>query len=338
MPTGAKFMGNKSRYLFACLKYASAGSVSRANTLSTLVGAALLYVLNMITGWKIPLPDGVPGLFVGGFYCFVVMWIVILMVRFVGAALHFALEPHTRPLVVLKQKLGRQMGPILLMASGFFLFVILSGSGLIWLVVQSARGTPLVLADNAPKIAATPPAPQISESDRAQLDLLARTKALSQKDKDDLSLVLRTISQIFNDADAIRSDATALVQDFYEQRGRSGVIAKNLNTTLLKLQAMTEAAVLAQKKIAPYSQGQYFDRQVNFIFAGTPNELQQLSNETESLSQFMQKWATIQNKNDFDIEALLEPSLKKFSTGFDKVYGWMASCRVRLGQIKEQIL
>lgn len=95
----------------------------------------------MLTGWKIPLPDGVPGLFVGGFYCFAVMWIVILVVRFLGAALHFALEPHRRPLVILRERLGNLMWPIISMATGIFLFAILCGGGLIWLALQVRSGT-----------------------------------------------------------------------------------------------------------------------------------------------------------------------------------------------------
>jgi hypothetical protein len=94
----------------------------------------------MITGWKIPLPDGVPGLFVGGFYCFAVMWIVILVVRFLGAALHFALEPHRRPLVILRERLGNLMWPIISMATGIFLFAILCGGGLVWLALQIRGG------------------------------------------------------------------------------------------------------------------------------------------------------------------------------------------------------
>jgi hypothetical protein len=258
--------------------------------------------------------------------------------RFCWWPIYCRFHPYGGLVPYLRAKLGIQMWPIILMAAGFFCFVALSGCGLVWFVVQNlSGGAPVGAVNAAPAVSSAPPF-QMSDNDRARLELLARTKALPQKDKEDLSILLRTISQLFNDADAIRSDAATLVQDFYNQRGRSGTIVRNLNANLAKLQTMTEAAAIVQKKMAPYSQGQYFDRQVNFMFEGSPNELQQLSYETESLSQFMQKWATIQNKNDPDIEALLEPSIKKFSTGFEKVYGWMANCRVRLGQIKEQIL
>jgi hypothetical protein len=133
-------MASKNPYIFTCLRYAWTGSISLANGLSTLVGAALLYVLNMLTGWKIPLPDGVPGLFVGGVYCFAVMWVVILIARFLGAALHFALEPHRRPLVILRGRLGILMWPIISMAAGIFLFALLCGGGLIWLAFQIRAG------------------------------------------------------------------------------------------------------------------------------------------------------------------------------------------------------
>jgi len=303
------------------------------------VGGFLAAVLLWILGAPVTFASWLPDYPVlrGAFdvlVCVVFAYALMFLFWLACSSIHFRFENRGG----IRAALGAQMWPIVLMAAGFFAFVALSGGGLIWLVVQNATGKPPTIVDNA--VAAPSPlvVPQISESDRVRIELLARTKKLPPEDKKELSAVLRNVSQLFNDADAIRSDATALAQDFYNQRGRSGTIARNLNATLLKLQAMTEAANIVQKKMAPYSQGQYFDRQVNFIFEGSPNELQQLSYETESLSQFMQKWATIQNKNDPDIEALLEPSIKKFSTGFDKVYGWMANCRVRLGQIKEQIL
>jgi hypothetical protein len=98
----------------------------------------------------------------------------------------------------LRTKLGVQMWPIVLMASGFFLFVALSGAGLIWLVVQTARGTPPTHtarnSDTAPAALPTfAPDPQT----QARMQLFSRTAALSAKDKEELSTVFRGMAQTF---------------------------------------------------------------------------------------------------------------------------------------------
>jgi hypothetical protein len=75
--------------------------------------------------------------------------LIVFVLRFLYAIVHFSFEAHGGFRAFLRKRLGRQMWPILLMATGIMAFVLLFGGGAVWFVVKSEKPR-LVIADQTP--------------------------------------------------------------------------------------------------------------------------------------------------------------------------------------------
>lgn len=72
--------------------------------------------------------------------CVVVAYLVMFCFWLAAYPVHKRFEQQGGLAAALRQRLGVQMWPMVLMAAGILFFVGLSGSGLIWFVVQAASG------------------------------------------------------------------------------------------------------------------------------------------------------------------------------------------------------
>ena len=141
-------------------KFIVRDSRTRADTVGSAAGGILLAIVTNLVGigggQMLPANEFIRAVViaVAGFGA---IWAVIFLAR------AFFWPFHKN-----REKLGRFMWPVVLMAAGFFSFVLLSGGGLVWLVVQAARG-PLMatieggqIANNDAPIKATPAQPELS--------------------------------------------------------------------------------------------------------------------------------------------------------------------------------
>jgi hypothetical protein len=140
-------------------KYVVRDSFNRADTIASTVGGVILLLLSHIVGiegtkllssneWTRSIQIVVAG--------FLAIWIVIMLCRACWWPLHWRLEPHDGLLSFLRAKLGTFMWPVILTASGFIAFVLLTGVGTIWLSIQVLNGTTLANQSDTPNTVGNP--------------------------------------------------------------------------------------------------------------------------------------------------------------------------------------
>ena len=150
-----------NRLLLRSLRHAWSGSLSRANNLASGAGALLLTAISLVTGWKMPAPEGALGLLVSWLFEAVAIWVCIFAGRAVYAPLHFALESHGGLVSLTQKRMGSLMAPILLMIASFLAFLgVFTGSS-IWLLLRmksdSIPFTEITQASQQPDFTLDPP-------------------------------------------------------------------------------------------------------------------------------------------------------------------------------------
>jgi hypothetical protein len=100
--------------------------------------------LVVLTGFQMPFPAFIfeNPYFAGAanaVACAMIGVLIVFLARLAYAPLHFALEPQGGLKTAIRNRLGMQMWPAILMLSGFAAFVFLFGAGAILFVVQSSK-------------------------------------------------------------------------------------------------------------------------------------------------------------------------------------------------------
>jgi hypothetical protein len=266
--------------------------------------------------------------------CVLVGIMSVFLLRLLYAPIHFRFEPYGGPRAYLRATLGVHMWPIVLMAAGFFCFVTLSGSGLIWLAVQTARAKP-----GPNNITATEPVlpPDVGASPELKMrsELFQRTASLPPKDKEELSAALRDLSEKLKIGNALVAEANPLLQEFRNQRASAGSLAKNLPALLAKLVELRKASSDFEKAMFGYFNGQYFDRQMAFVVGPDINKTAILQRGIMQLELQLERWQLIENKQAQGMEYLIDTNVMDFEQAIQKFNQWLSQCAVGFAEIKQ---
>jgi hypothetical protein len=120
------------------LQHAWSNCLGVANNFSASAGALVLTIVSVVTGWKMPTPDGALGLLLGWVLSAAAIWIIIFVGRLIYSPVYFLTEPHGGIWELARARLGMHLWPILLMISSVFAFAILFTSGAVWFLLQSS--------------------------------------------------------------------------------------------------------------------------------------------------------------------------------------------------------
>jgi len=74
-------MWGKRRYLWECIKFAWRGSISLANALAPLLGAAAIWLVLWLLGFEMIVPDRIPGLIFVAIFCIGAAWLILFFIR-----------------------------------------------------------------------------------------------------------------------------------------------------------------------------------------------------------------------------------------------------------------
>jgi hypothetical protein len=113
------------------------------STASGAASAIVVHWLDLRLGGMLPADDLTRSL-VAGLAVFVLIWAGILLTR----AILWPFQKNGGLRVFLRTRLGPAMVPVILIAVGFASFILLSGTGFAWLLVQAARGPSVFSAGN----------------------------------------------------------------------------------------------------------------------------------------------------------------------------------------------
>jgi hypothetical protein len=168
----------------AALRYAWHGSGRRYDAVSLqVIGGFLGGVLFWALGLKLP-QEILDNPALSGVFAIVLGVIsgvsFVFFLRLAYWPIHRRVEPYGGLRALVQAKLGNQMGPLLLMASGVVAFVVLFGAGAIW-AVSKASERRAGASEQRPKVyLAHDIQRQLEGIDKFRDDLLAKTKQLSR--------------------------------------------------------------------------------------------------------------------------------------------------------------
>jgi hypothetical protein len=128
-------------------KYVVRESFNRADAVASTAGTVILLIIARqvgIEGSKVLSADESVRTIETALIAFSAIWVVILTGRACWWPFYWRLESHGGLGSFLRLRLGDYMWPIVLIAGGFFAFMLLSGIGVIWLSLQAITGTSML--------------------------------------------------------------------------------------------------------------------------------------------------------------------------------------------------
>jgi hypothetical protein len=125
-------------------KYVVRESFNRADTIASTAGTIILLIAAhfVVGGGKMLSADEFVRSIQIALAGFVSIWLAIMLFRACWWPFHWRLEPHGGLLSFLRTELGTFMWPVVLITSGLAAFIVLSGSGMIWLSLQLLNSAP----------------------------------------------------------------------------------------------------------------------------------------------------------------------------------------------------
>ena len=196
---------------------------------------------------------------------------------------------------------------------------------------------------NAPEKVCPPPTvvyqPAPGSPPLSQLDkLILANKNLAKGDRDRLADILFDFSKTLDQASALGRKAFNEGSEL-NKAWSEGTIVKSLDAHKTKLRNIDSEAKDFYKTLQQaHERGKYFQDQTSYVFGDNPYNLGPgaLENAAESYVVFIERWATIQNK-DQPIMLLFAGQQEEYSRYANTFNIWWQGCQTRLDQMRKSL-